>query len=254
MDSKVGLCSDVAKVIADYVVGGNESSFGRREWRKYFEVDVGREPELPFKEFYKFWHGPDPIYVTKQICETHLPPILRPRFVTYIPTNTLYPYSLSTMRQFTQDLQAATHPHPLQEDIHPHYSEALLQSERIKAGPACWLVARKGVIARSQSYAKQTQLIKNLNIRTKADYEEEPSIIDLATVATTRYRLTGERYLGDRGGIEQWLTFSRCKEAVKYGPDTYQLVVGGFGPDGLRFDGLRRGNHEYLGIAALRKF
>lgn len=245
-----GLVSDVARLVADYAVPKIDH-FGKEEWMRYYGVDVGPEPELP-DEFYEWWLSPDAIEPGKLNCETHLAPVLRPRWITETDAEgkkTLSCYSLRTLGRLVQ------HPQEGPPSQYMFDSQALEQHGNIKAGPARWLVMRKDVFARDQSCDQQKECIQKLNT-AGADYDEMPSALDLATIVfATHVRTGGDRHLGDSTGKEGRWTFSRCKERIQFNENSYPLVVGGFAPGGLLV--LRcYGDYvsEYYGVAALRKF
>src|ERR1700722_7697113 len=90
---------DIALMVAGYVVGERDC-FGAEAWMKHWECDIV-EPEKaldPFK-YYRFWFSPDPKIPGKQVCDTHIPPVLKPRIVMHIPTGIAYAYNLEALGQ-----------------------------------------------------------------------------------------------------------------------------------------------------------
>lgn len=140
------------------------------------------------------------------------------------------------------------------------------QHGRTQAGPSCWMVMRKDVLARGQSYPQQMQAIEDLNIRTGAGYEEQSFAIDLTTVVSAHYVVTGERYLGDKTGMEHCSTYGRVAETVfnQYNyPQHSQIIIGRFTEYGdIRPSYVRVGltvepwghDQDTIGVALLRKF
>ena len=236
----------LAELIASYVTS-NVDCFGAQEWQRYFGTNIVEpEPELNPDEFYNFWHGPDPIDPTKQVCETHLPPVLRPRLVT--DNDTAYQYSLYALSELIEKPQEG---HPSSYDFD---TRVFSQNGRTHAGPSCWVVMRKDVLSRNQPYPQQIEIIRNLNIRTGAGYEEESSAIDLATVVSAHHVMTGERYLGDDTGMENRWTYARGKETITVNEDVHQIQVGGFSSrNGCICESFLKPS-DMVGVVLLRKF
>src|SRR5581483_9533892 len=70
------LTKDTAGIVVSYLLG-KENPFGAPEWKRYFGVEIVDAPQLR-RSFYTWWFAADPVEPSKQRCETHLPPILRP--------------------------------------------------------------------------------------------------------------------------------------------------------------------------------
>jgi hypothetical protein len=230
---------DATSIVLEFLAS-NDSPFGRAEWIKK-GFDPGPEPEWS-KELTDFWYGPDPIDPTKPVCETHLPPVFQPRFLTNSQKTEVLPISLKTYRKIGLPFRFA--------------EDGFRQNQNHKAGPGCWLVMRKGVVeeTRNKPVLEQVEVMKALNAKTGAGYEELPSVIDLASVVFARYVFKGERNLGDDTGAEKRWTFSCCAETAKFDNFKYHLLFGGFAPGGVRvgygYDYFR----DRIGVAALRKF
>ncbi len=243
--------------IAEYV-GMHPHPFGAAEWKQYFQVDVGPEPE--FKNgFEAWWNGPDPIDPSKFVYETHLPPILAPQFLSN-EQGTL-PRSLATLEKMGLKFDFTIDRRIFQNIEHVAAAE-----------PSHWLVMRKDVLARPQHYVRisrahrsweeQIQYMKDLNAQTTAGYETEPSIIDLATVIFARYVWTGERYLGNWTGMEQRTTLSYCREYIRQVPHMHEIsipfVLGAMEEENNGkisvFVDCERDHSTAIGIAALRRF
>jgi hypothetical protein len=127
------------------------------------------------------------------------------------------------------------------------YAPTVKHDKDIQIETSCWLVMRKDVFARSESWGKQKQCIKDLNAKG-AGYEEEPNAIDLATVVLARYKLNGERHLGDDLGAEGQWTNSRCML------DGRLKLLGGFASAGAKISADNDCDHVYSGLVGLRKF
>ena len=247
--ANTSLIKVLAIIVAGYITSDkNYDCFGAQKWMRYFDANVvDPEPALDPYLFYRFWYGPDPIDPTKQVYETHFPPVLRPRVITQGDTS--YHYSLNTLGQLIQ--------HPREGHPSRYFSDttnALRQHGQTHAGPACWIVMRKEVVARNQLYLEQIQTIKDLNITNGIGYEEESFAIDLATVVSAHYVVTGERYLGDPIGVEKRWTYGLVKETY----EDSRVVIGGFSsplnaPGGLDVFGYNFSNISF-GVVLLRKF
>ncbi|HSX37560.1 MAG TPA: hypothetical protein VLE95_01885, partial [Chlamydiales bacterium] len=237
--------------IAEYV-GMHPHPFGAAEWKQYFQVDVGPEPE--FKNgFEAWWNGPDPIDPSKFVYETHLPPILAPQFLSN-EQGTL-PRSLATLEKMGLKFYGE------------HHRSFRPIKNHVVAEPSHWLVMRKDVLARrgngqrNRSWEKQVQYMKDLNEKKAAGYETEPSMIDLATVIFAHYAWTGEKYLGDWKGMEGRTTLSYCREYIR-AFHMYEIRIPfAFGGVDNCINGkisvfvtYGRDNSSVTGIAAVRKF
>ncbi|HSX38953.1 MAG TPA: hypothetical protein VLE95_09080 [Chlamydiales bacterium] len=249
---------EVVKTIAKYVET-HPNPFGAAEWKKYFGVDVGPEPE--FKEgFEAWWHGPDPIDPSKFVCETHLPPILAPQFLRN--EQGIFPRTLDTLEKMGlgfSTLGFST----------SGVGRNFQNIKNVVADPSHWLVMRKDVLARKSRYPDtdthipwehQKQYMKDLNEQTAAGYEAEPSMIDLATVIFARYVWTGEKHLGSGlDGEEGRATLSYCSEYMQcLNPHcSFPFIFGGLHESNGKirtFVDCGRDNSSATGIAALRKF
>jgi hypothetical protein len=230
---------DVIPTVLQYLKS-NDNPFGRAEWIEQ-GYDPGPVPEWS-KELSDFWYGPDPIDPTKQVSETHIPPVFQPEFLTDLQTSKVMPVSLKTCRQIGLPF---------------HYAEAAFQqNQNQKAGPACFLVMRKGVVeeTRNKTTLEQVEIMKTLNAKTGAGYEELPSIINLACIVFARYVFKGERNLGDDTGAKTRWTYSRCAETYKFGKCEYHLEFRGFAPGGSNVSIDSDNYDDNLGVVALRKF
>jgi hypothetical protein len=112
------------------------------------------------------------------------------------------------------------------------------------ADESIWLLMTKDVLpgSRSKSYGQQKIIIDELAKTTGVPYQV-PITLEAATCILAEYSRSENRLFSD----SPW-TFTRCQENVQ----GYQMLVGGFAPDGL----IVRSNYNYdhIGVAALRKF
>ncbi len=262
LERQTSLIRSLAEIVANYTIHGD--AFTSSDWKRVFRTQT-EELELD-DEFYEFWFSPDAEDPTQLNCDTHFLPILRPetatevipparrhRFAQYIDRTE---YSLETLGRLVEDPQEG-HPSRFAYD-----SGALSQNGKTKAGPPCYLVARKELFARGLSPDAQREYMKELNARTHAGYEVLPSSLDLATVALVHHAVTGERYLGDATGMENRWTESRSEDTVKNGKNTYPVTVGSHTPlvggpglsGGLFFTHYDGSGYVSIGVVGLRKF
>ena len=213
----------LAELIASYVTS-KEDCFGVGDWQRYFEANiVDLEPVLSPYEFYRFWFSRDPIYPTKLVCDTHFLPVLCPQNIML--NGTLLSYNLNTLGQLM------SRPREGYSSRYKYHNSEELETFRLhaqtQAGPTCWIIMRKDLLARGESYSTQIQVLKNLNTRTGISYQHESSAIEIATVVSVHHVVTGEYYLGNA-------VYAAVKEGIRYGfgPDS-QMIVGSHDPRGL---------------------
>lgn len=224
------LTKDTAGIVVSYLLS-KENPFGAPEWKKYFGVEIADPPKL-HRGFYTWWFGRDPLDPTKQRCETHLPPVLRPKGMSLIKLAELVKKPLEGNR--TQlNIRIRT----------------VIEIEKIEAGPACFIVLRRGLLERNQYYKAQVAAIKTLNARTGVGYEPESSVIDLATAVFARYACTGQQWLPA-------LNFSRAKEKPSDDVVCLGYLRALMGAD----EGLNLGHScngrggDHIGITCVRRF
>lgn len=248
--ANTSLPNALVRIVAIYT--GIIERFGTEEWLHYFRVNPGQEPELP-DDFYAFWDGPDPINPAQRVCDTHLPPVLRPQFVTLPATDGLQPYNVSLLGRLVKNPQKGER----QSQFETGFERGL--PDETPPEPAAWLVMRRGVIGRNQRFSALTEPLFDLTRRTRAGYEAAPSVINLSTVVFTRYVTTGERHLGDQSGVEGCITwsFTSTEQLTPYG--YYRVIIGNFTPPGITSPGClghyaTLGANWEAGIALLRVF
>jgi hypothetical protein len=201
---------DSISIVLEYLTN-NENPFGMYEWINR-GFDPGPEPEWS-KELTDFLYGPDPIDPTKQVTETHYPPVFQPSFLTNIQTREVLPISIKTYYKIGLPFD--------------YHATPLRQKERPREEASCWIVMRKGLLkeTRNKPVLEQVKVMKALNANTGARYEVLPSIIDLASVMFVQYVLKKELNFGDR----PW-TFSRVAETMKSNGSNINLSFGGDAP------------------------
>jgi len=226
---------DVASLVTDYMF--TPERFGAVEWLHWFGVDVGQEPKFP-KEITLFWNQLDPMDSINLVSTTHLPPVLCPEFIDGKP------FTLRLLGEIVQHPKNGGHA-----SKYSDLSPTLTRHQDTPAGPACWLVMRKGVVARNKPYAEQVAWIQSLPV----SYEATTSTIHLVTVVFTRHVIARERYLGDRNGQEQCCSLGRCQEFYHHNANLCRSAVGNFTPNGLSIS-ISIDDSKSYGVVALRKF
>jgi len=244
----------LSDIINEYVMK-RPNCFGGAEFRHFLGVYVGN-PVLSYNAFVPWWDDFDALDVLEKVdkprrnWQTHLDPIFRPQSIRDICLGKDQVYNLETLARYVA--------HPL--NGHPmticQDSEAFTQHARTLAGPGCWLVRRKDIVARNQTYKSGREFIARLNRETRAGYELENTLLDLATDAAVRYVFKGERHFGDSTGIEGRWTFVRSGDLTSIGNNSFSSALGGFSP----FSGFRVHCYadyaaiDFLGVVALRQF
>ncbi len=161
-------------------------AFGQDQWKECYGQEVVGAPSLP-ESFFEFWEGEDPIDRTKRVCETHLPPILRPTYtinkgqVTAFSLNALHSCALSN-EDYPMGF-AKIEPG----FIFQYFSDSnrYFGAPRGQAQPplARWIVIRKeGPPSGSEP--------------SNFGYSIKPELLDVATGELTRYITMGETCLG----------------------------------------------------------
>ncbi len=184
-------------------------AFGAAEWKKYFG-DVGIEPPLP-PNIEQILMGPCPIWPDKKVHETHLLTLV-PKAVNGIPL------TLKSLGELVQKpLQGNATQYNNRFFNLGHYTD-------VPASASHWVLMSRDVIpySRKKSYKDQQILAQGYT-----GYAI-PKVLDAAVGIFMEYVKRGT-----------WLysqvpfTFTNCQE--RYNQD-WQLVVGGFFPNGLIVD------------------
>lgn len=227
------LCTDVVQLITLYCIS-HVTPIGQEFWLNGLNANVSPQPPLS-QDFYHFWNGPDPHDPAQFVSDTHLPPIYAPHTITNPHRNITAARCLRTLRGLGLAFSGLQ-------------GHGLNDPSATMGGSSCWLVLRKAVLARNQTFPQQKEAIAALNA-AGASYEPVPAIVDLATAVFVYQRFSGLRFLGDPTGSENQATYSRVKEGRT-------ISVGYF--DARRvlclFPQADNSTANFLGIAALAKF
>ncbi|HEV7737476.1 MAG TPA: hypothetical protein VGO47_08925, partial [Chlamydiales bacterium] len=182
--------------------------------------------------------------------ETHLDPVFRPQFIRDMSSGENLDYNLKTLAKYAGKPRRGL-PMTIPQDnlVFKQHADTL-------AGPGCWLVRRKDIVARNLAYHKEKEFLLHLNQETGARYELENPLLDLATDAAVRHVFKGERHFGDFTGIEECWTFARSRDRVHFGNESYPATLGGFNRStGLALESFSDVTpHEHTGVAIFRKF
>jgi len=224
---------DVANLVTDYLA---PTRFGAAEWHCWFGVDVGQEPKFS-REITLFWNQPDPVDPTQLVSATHLPPVLCPQFINK------QPFTLRLLGKIVKNPQNGGNA-----SNYVYQTLALEQYQDTPAGPACWLVMKKGVGARNKPCAAQVDWLKSL----PGSYEATTPAIHLATVVFTRHVISGEWHLGKSDAQDGHWFNARCQELLRGSRPS--LIIGSFSSNGLHVDSDFSTAFFKTGVVALRKF
>lgn len=222
-----------------------EIAFGKEQWERYFG-DIGEEPALP-ANIYEILKSPCPIIDGKKVGETHML-VLIPETVNGKPLTLNYLGEL--VKSPKQGNATGYYNFIWDKIIKKHWDMPNEKSH--------WVLMTKDVLPGSEcmGYKAHLKLVLNLRQKAQADYQV-PKALDAATCIFMKCVSSGERLYSKK----QSCPYTRCQENVESeylvrrwaNRETDQLVVGSFGPNGLRVgdDGDRVG---YIGVAALWKF
>ncbi len=97
---------------------------------------------------------------------------------------------------------------------------------------------------RNESYIEQKNIVANLAKTALVPYEV-PTTLEAATCILAEYSSSKTRLFGNT----PW-PYTRCQENIQ----SFQLIVGGFAPDGLDVFCNTYGDDPGIGVAARRKF
>jgi hypothetical protein len=202
-------------------------AFDKKRWGIYFG-DVGIEPPIP-SDITQIFESPCPIWEGKKVKETHL--------LTLIPqTVNGEPLTLKLLGELVQKL--------LKGNKTPYSSFNLGDYTDSPAPASHWVLMSREVIPESlnRSYVDQQALVTNAAQKAQAPYQV-PNILDAVVCLFMEYIQSGTCLYRDN----PW-RWSRCQE--KY-DKTWQLVFGGFAPEGLYINCSYDGND--CGVGVLRK-
>ncbi len=112
----------------------------------------------------------------------------------------------------------------------------------------CWMLLKREVIdgSRNKSFAEQQKMVEEQG----QEKYQVPGALDVIVCAMAEYARFKTEYARSKTRLfnNDPLTYTRCQKI-----NGYQVVVGGFAPDGLGVV-VNFSDFNYIGVAALRKF
>lgn len=216
-----------------------EEAFGKRAWEALGYKIEGKLPNRP-ANIWKKLDEPCPIYGKegKKVKETHVlfyrPAQINGKPNTFNRLGELLGEKLGKPSGYKVVL----------DEIAKLYGEA-----PVKKGE--WLlilIHNDGLLpeSRGKTYTEQQALVKAIKGEADTAYQE-PNLIDTITWILAKFAKSQERFYSD----QPW-TYTRLQQTFKDESGTHELVIGGFGSDGL----IVRGNYfdnKFQGIGALQK-
>ncbi len=231
----MGIMPPLVELVVDYLKVNKGQVFGEREWIVLCGA-VAPAPPLPL-DIENIWQNPCPFSPGKKIRETHM--------LVYIPTTV--GYSLNSQRLTLNSLGVLARQYfPRTEAGYKYIWSAIAAELGDKPlAKSSWVLMTKDVLpgSRSLSYADQRARLFGLAGRMSATYAV-PGALEAAVCILAQYISSQTRLFSDSP-----LTYTRCHEDVQ----GFQVVVGGFAPEGLRV----RDSYDdrlAIGVAAVRKF
>jgi len=132
------------------------------------------------------------------------------------------------------------------------WGDARQEHAGVVADEPQWILITNDVLpgSRNQPYAKQEQIITDLNAKNGTDYQV-PTLRE-TVLAMFLHKITTHVSLYPEGNEQNGnlYTYTRVVEKIR----DWHLVVGGFAPSGLSVNDHDDYDNETLGVAALRKF
>jgi hypothetical protein len=204
-------------------------AFGPKEWFIHFGNDLSHVPPLPHN-IAEILSSPCPFWPSKRVHETHL--------LVLIP-QTVHdqPLTLKILRELVKK--------PLTGFATKNFMFELGEYTDPDAPPSHWVLLTRDVIegSRKKSYPDQQTLLSQKGHGVYA----VPTVLDAAVCIFTEYVRSG---IGLYLNSPRPYTYTICQE--KHDAD-FQLVVGGFGPDGLDVSYFQCGYSIMIGVGGFRK-
>ena len=132
------------------------------------------------------------------------------------------------------------------------WGDARQEHAGVVADEPQWVLITNDVLpgSRNQPYAKQEQIITDLNAKNGTDYQV-PTLRE-TVLAMFLHKIATDVSLYPEGNEQNGnlYTYTRVVEKIR----DWRLVVGGFAPSGLSVNYSDDYDDEIVGVAALRKF
>lgn len=205
----------IAESIATYVTS-DENIFGTKEWKEYLGAHIDdTEPPIPVS-FYEFWFSQDPFVPDQDPlnptlnCDTHFPPVLVPKKITYDKTH--QPYRLTHLYYLLKKLGEK----PIRPDISfPPKEELISNDELINLGfpgirgqktsqeATRWVILGRGVyrsdyrenMLKGIYHSSNYQIMEDFNKKYSTTYEcydSDNEAINITTVIFANYVKSGK--------------------------------------------------------------
>ncbi|MBA3603600.1 MAG: hypothetical protein H0W50_08165 [Parachlamydiaceae bacterium] len=166
-------------------------AFGKEEWLKFYDLDIGNEPLLS-RDNIKMFNSPDPSDPTKRLIDTHLLTLI-PKGVSVTSFGELAKKHFPTRRAYRDAYQ-------------PILDVVATPNEK-----SYWALMSKDVLngSRNKSFETQQKMVAVLSQNANVNCEI-PSALEAAVSILTHQVRSGERLFSDNP-----LTATRCLEVFK---------------------------------------
>jgi hypothetical protein len=232
---ELGACSRVCKAWKELAkkhisAFSYEKAFGPKEWLIYFRARLRNIPRLPLN-IAEIMNSPCPFWPNKKVYETHL-------LVLVPQTIRGQPITLRTVEELVKN--------PLEGYATQYSYFDLGEHTDPDAPPSHWVLMTRDVIkgSRNTSYKDQQTLIQE-RCQEKQVLYEVPHILDATVCILMEFVRSGSQLYS-----KSPCTYTRCQEPYDA---NLQLIVGGFGPDGLNISCCSK-DYETRGVGGCRKF
>jgi len=223
-------------------------AFGASDWKKYFKVDVGKEPPLPpnIEEIL----NAEALFLLederakRRVRDNHL--------LTLLPAQVDgEPFTLDKLGSLIQPHFPDNAKQELGDNSHGfrYYSPYLAPDNRTEplAKSSYWLLLPKTILegSRSKSYTDRKDMV--------SQYQESgyrlPHALEVATALLSHYVKCGDRLYANNTSQKYW-TYAACSDLASNG---FPLYVGGFESSGLHVDGNVFDYYDYDGVSCCRE-
>ncbi len=199
-------------------------AFGKEEWLKFYDVDIGNEPLLP-RDIIEILNRPDHLDPTRSLRNTHT--------LTLIPRVSVKSIGELNKKYFPTSTG------------YGHAYQPVLDQLETPNDKSYWSLMSKEVLngSRDKNYETQQKMVAVLSKNAKVNCEI-PTALEAVVSILTHHVRSGERLFSVNPE-----TSTRCLDVYKCNP----VVVGHFAPSGLEFYCNSFAN-DSSGVAVMRKF
>ncbi len=202
-------------------------AFGKEEWLKFYDLDIGYEPMLP-RDIIEIINSPCYMDPSRSLRDTHILTII-PRGISVKkfgkPAKKYFPTRIGF--RFTE--------------------ESVVDALKTPNDKSYWVLMSKDVLngSRNKSFKTQQKMVAELSQNANVHCEVPTALEAAVSILTHQVRL-GERLFSDNPE-----TYTRCLDMY----EGYQVIVGGFAPSGLIVTEISNyADSDDDGVAVLRKF